>query len=136
MKKIKQFVFDANVVVSAILFPDSVPGKALVKGMDIGVAVVSMETLRELTVTVLGEKFEKYLPLKKRQTLLKQFTSLAALVPVTEEVTLSRDPKDDKYLSLAKAAEAEIIITGDKDLLVLHPFNSIAIITPANFLKL
>lgn len=42
----------------------------------------------------------------------------------------------DHYASLAKAAKADVIITGDKDLLVLHPFDSTQIITPADFLKL
>ncbi len=136
MKKINRLVFDANVVISAMMFPDSIPGKALVKGMETGVVLVSMETLSELAVVALSEKFEKYLPLKKRQTLLEQFSALATLVPVTDEITLSRDPKDDKYLSLAKSAHADAIITGDTDLLELNPFERISIISPSDFLKL
>ncbi|MGK7944795.1 MAG: putative toxin-antitoxin system toxin component, PIN family, partial [Microcystaceae cyanobacterium] len=43
-------------------------------------------------------------------------------------------PKDNKYLELAVNGQAELIITGDQDLLVLHPFQSIDIITVNDFL--
>ena len=47
----------------------------------------------------------------------------------------ARDRKDDKFLELAVNGNAALIITGDKDLLALDPFQGIAIITPASFLK-
>ena len=49
-------------------------------------------------------------------------------------VVACRDPKDDKFLSLALAAEAHFFITGDQDLLVLHPFHEVAIVSPAVFM--
>ena len=51
-------------------------------------------------------------------------------------ITACRDPKDDKFLTLAVAANADYIVTGDDDLLVLHPFRGIQIIKPAEFLAL
>ncbi|MBW8050035.1 MAG: putative toxin-antitoxin system toxin component, PIN family [Cytophagales bacterium] len=51
------------------------------------------------------------------------------------KITLSRDPDDNKFLSLAKSAKAACIVTGDNDLLVLHSFGSIAILKPSEFLK-
>ncbi|MFN8995035.1 MAG: putative toxin-antitoxin system toxin component, PIN family [Pseudomonadota bacterium] len=50
-------------------------------------------------------------------------------------VTLSRDPKDDRFLEVALNGDADLLITGDQDLLVLHPFQSTTIITPAEFLS-
>ncbi|WP_079680589.1 putative toxin-antitoxin system toxin component, PIN family [Planktothrix sp. PCC 11201] len=47
-----------------------------------------------------------------------------------------RDPKDNKYLELAVSGNADYIITGDKDLLVLNPFRAISIITVDQFLLL
>jgi predicted nucleic acid-binding protein len=44
-----------------------------------------------------------------------------------------RDPKDDKFLNLAVVCEASCIITGDKDLLVLNPFQNIPVLTAAEF---
>jgi putative PIN family toxin of toxin-antitoxin system len=50
------------------------------------------------------------------------------------EITECRDPKDNKFLELAIAGNAECIVTGDKDLLELNPFRNIQIITPKEFL--
>jgi predicted nucleic acid-binding protein len=57
------------------------------------------------------------------------------LVTVTKSIRICRDPKDDKYLELALACNASAIITGDKDLLVLHPYENISILTPVDFLN-
>jgi predicted nucleic acid-binding protein len=51
-------------------------------------------------------------------------------------VTDCRDPKDDKYLELALAAGAETIVSSDDDLLVLHPWRSVRILRPADYLAL
>ncbi len=48
----------------------------------------------------------------------------------------SRDPDDDHVLGCAVAADAKFLITGDKDLLALHPFRRVAIVTPARFLAM
>ena len=47
--------------------------------------------------------------------------ALGAFFVPTEAVAECRDAKDDKYLELALAARAEVIVSGDDDLLVLHP---------------
>jgi predicted nucleic acid-binding protein len=46
-----------------------------------------------------------------------------------------RDPKDDKFLEVALNGKADLIITGDADLLTLHPWREIAILSPANYLN-
>lgn len=48
---------------------------------------------------------------------------------------ISRDPKDDKFLELAKSAHADCIVTKDDDLLVLHPFDGIPILNVTDFLN-
>jgi len=50
-------------------------------------------------------------------------------------MVLYRDPKDDKFLNLAIDASASCIITGDKDLLILHPFENIPILLPSDILN-
>jgi putative PIN family toxin of toxin-antitoxin system len=52
-----------------------------------------------------------------------------------EKVAVCRDANDDKYLSLAKASQADCIISGDQDLLVLNPFENIPILNAADFLE-
>ena len=54
---------------------------------------------------------------------------------VTVDVPQLRDPDDTVILETAVAANAEVIVTGDLDLLVLREFNAIAILTPQEFLN-
>ena len=59
----------------------------------------------------------------------------AELVPIVTRVVACRDPTDDKFLELAVNGGADMIVTGDLDLLVLHPFQGIPIIEPAAFVR-
>ena len=58
-----------------------------------------------------------------------------SLIQSHTTVTDCRDPKDNKFLALAIDAGAKTIVTGDKDLLVMHPYQGITICTPAEFLS-
>lgn len=51
-------------------------------------------------------------------------------------ITACRDPKDNKFLEVAVAGKADVIVSGDEDLLVLHPFREIPIVGPAQFLEM
>jgi len=56
------------------------------------------------------------------------------LVDIDVSITTCRDPKDNKFLELAVSSNAQMIISGDEDLLVLHPFQDIRILSPRQFL--
>jgi predicted nucleic acid-binding protein len=56
------------------------------------------------------------------------------LVIPNQEVTACHDPKDNKFLEAALAGEADTIVTGDDDLIVLNPFEGVDILRPAEFL--
>lgn len=99
MKKHNCYVFDTNVLVSAMLFPVSVPALALKKAFNIGIVVVSVEGMEELSRVVTDEKFEKYSSFSKRQIFLLDFEDAASFINVKQKITVCRDPKDDKYLS-------------------------------------
>ncbi len=58
----------------------------------------------------------------------------AEQVEVTDVITACRDAKDNKFLEVAVSGRASHIITGDEDLLVLHPFRGIAVVAPQAFL--
>jgi putative PIN family toxin of toxin-antitoxin system len=62
---------------------------------------------------------------------LQSLMASAELVTIGERIAACRDPTDDKFLELAVAGHADLIVTGDGDLLALHPFRDIAIVTPA-----
>lgn len=130
-----KFVFDTNTIVSALLLPDSKPRLALDRAQERGKILVSMSALLELNEVIARKKFDKYVSEEKRKEFLAALVKQAELLEVTEEITDCRDPKDNKFLELAVSGEADCIISGDGDLLVLHPFRGISILQPGEFLK-
>jgi hypothetical protein len=66
---------------------------------------------------------------------LKKLMAAVELVTVTERITACRDPTDDKFLELAANGHADLIVSGDADLLALNPFRDIPIVTPAVFVQ-
>ncbi len=135
MSKPERFVFDTNVIVSALLFSGSTPGQAFFAALEVGQIIVSWAVLRELNDVFSRDKFDSYLRPSERKRFLGALLRGAALVEVTEEIHCCRDPKDDKFLELAIAGNATCIVTGDTDLVELNPFRGIPIITPNQFLK-
>lgn len=79
-------------------------------------------------------KFARAISPLRRQRFLTILRSVAVWFETAERVTDSRDDKDNKYLELALAAGAEIIVSGDQDLLVLDPWRGVRILTPADYL--
>ncbi|WP_243147552.1 putative toxin-antitoxin system toxin component, PIN family [Scytonema sp. UIC 10036] len=67
---------------------------------------------------------------------MASFVKTVKFVEITENIDICRDPKDNKYLELALSGQATCIISGDNDLLVLHPFQEISILTIQEFLEL
>jgi putative PIN family toxin of toxin-antitoxin system len=101
-----------------------------------GLVLHSKETPEELAATFVRTKFDKYISLQARLRVISEFEIRSFLVQITKNITICRDSKDDKFLSLAVSARANCIISGDKDLLVLHPFRNIPILSPLDFLTL
>jgi uncharacterized protein len=62
---------------------------------------------------------------------------MAAADPMTiaERIAACRDPTDDKFLELAVSGKADLIVSGDGDLLALNPFRGIPILAPAAFVQ-
>ncbi|HMC53996.1 MAG TPA: putative toxin-antitoxin system toxin component, PIN family [Gemmatimonadaceae bacterium] len=79
-------------------------------------------------------KFDRYVRRERHAALLERVASLVEIIDVLQSIRASRDPKDDKFLEAAVNGRADVIVTGDKDLLALNPFRGIAIVTPADYL--
>jgi putative PIN family toxin of toxin-antitoxin system len=123
-------------VVSALLFKDSSPGRALYFALDHGNILISSETITELIEVINRQKFDKYLTNDEREEFLESLLVRAELVEVLEDLKICRDPKDDKFLNLASSGEANFIVTGDDDLLTLKSYRDIPILNAKDFLKL
>lgn len=130
-----RYVFDTNVMISALLFENSKPAQALEYALANGEILLSLDLLEELNEVLRRERFNRYLTSEEREEFLEALTKRAVLVEITENVQECRDPKDNKVLELALNGEAQYIISGDRDLLVLHPFRYMPVITADEFLK-
>jgi putative PIN family toxin of toxin-antitoxin system len=135
MTRTDKFVVDTNVLVSSLLIRNSTAFNALERARKTGPLLFSAETFLEFETVLLRKKFDKYFSKEERLQIIEKTYKEGVLVPVTSNISLSRDPKDDKFLSLAIDAGASCIVTGDHDLLVLHPFEQIQILSPADFLN-
>ena len=130
----ERIVIDTNVLISSLFFTVSAPARAVENAVTRAQLVATTETLRELTEKLLLPKFDRYVRPERRDALLQRVASLVEIVDVLQPIRASRDPKDDKFLEAAVNGRADVIVTGDKDLLDLNPFRGIAIVTPAGYL--
>ncbi len=130
-----KFVLDTNLLLSSALFKTSLARKAFntVVAYE-GEIILSQPVLDELNDVFSRSRFDRYLVQEARQKFLDDFLELAGMIEVTTTIADCRDPKDNKFLELAISGNANYILTNDKDLLVLNPYQAIKIITPADFL--
>ena len=131
-------VFDASTFVSAVLKADSLPERALLRAIDeANRLILSQEVEDEYREVIFRPKFDRFVSVERRQRILDIVVVAAERVEVTEAVQECRDPKDDKYLALAAAGRADVIVSSDaRDLLSMHPWRGIFILSPAGFLAL
>lgn len=129
-----RFVLDTNVLVSAALFKNSVARQAFNKAVVDGRILMSEPVWAELQNVFSRSRFDKYLSVELRTAFLTDLLAVVEQVEITEAIAVCRDPKDDKFLELALSGRATCILSSDKDLLVLQPFQEIEILAPADFL--
>jgi uncharacterized protein len=135
MRLRERLVADTNALISRLLLPSSIPGRAVRKAVDNGLLLVSEATMEELADVLARPKFDRYISLEDRQQFLRLLGRLAEFVPIVYPVRACRDPKDDKFLEVALNGKAAVILSGDSDLLALHPWQGIPILSPAEYLK-
>jgi len=129
------YVFDTNIIVSALLFEDSKPALALQEALDQGNLLLSMEVAEEIAEVLRRSKFDRYVKRKTREEFLRTYILEAVFVEIIKTIQVCRDPKDNEFLELAVNGNASHLITGDEDLLTLNPFQGISILTPNQFLE-
>jgi uncharacterized protein len=134
--KVELVVVDTNVLISARLVAGSAPAQVLERLRDQGAQLLfSPATFAELDSRMRKDKFRRYVSAKAVDLFLQGLVNVSVLREPTLPVTACRDADDNKFLALALEGEADCIITGDQDLLVLHPFEHIPILSPQTFLK-
>jgi len=129
-----RWVIDTNLLISRLLTPRGMAALAVDRAMAQGILLVSDDTLQELAQVLARPRFDPYISATERQRFLALLGGVARRIHITRQFQLCRDPKDDKFLDVAFNGQAQAIVTGDRDLLVLENFHGVAILTPAQFL--
>lgn len=136
----RRVVFDTSTLVSAALRPRSIPYQALHYALRYCDVCASSETLAELKKVMGRAKFRPYLSDELRREFVAMLESSVRLYAVPDEECFAdhptcRDPKDNKFLALAFAEEADAIVSSDENLLVLDPWGEVRILRAAEFLE-
>jgi putative PIN family toxin of toxin-antitoxin system len=130
-----RYVLDTNVIVSALLFPESAPGQAFFESHQHGEIILSTDTLGEIAEVLSRPKLDRYLPREERDWFLASLIRRSKIIEPAEQIRMCRDSRDDKWLELAVSGNAAIVVTGDNDLLVLQAIRDIPIMTAAQFIQ-
>ena len=136
----RRVVVDTSTLVSAALRVGSLPHAALGHVLSAGELCACAATLGELDVVLARHKFDRYQPVEVRKEFAAILRRHAAVFVVSEADVRNvyppcRDPKDNQFLALVHECNADVLISSDADLLVLHPWNGVPILTPAAFME-
>lgn len=130
-----RLVLDTNVVIAGLLWYGT-PRWLLDRAIDDeAIELYSSPALIDELGNTLGyPKFAQRIARSETsvETLVAQYRALLILVsPIHAPRVVARDPDDDEVLALAFAAQVDLIVSGDDDLLALKTFRGIPIVTPA-----
>ncbi len=132
----KRVVFDTSSLVPVCLHPDREPARIFRQTILSHDVFSSTDALRELVVVLARPKFDAWRPLAQRLAWARLYQAAVELIEVTERVRDCRDASDNKFLELALAAKADILVSSDGHLLELHPYRGVEIIGFADLNRL
>ncbi|MBB3267416.1 putative PIN family toxin of toxin-antitoxin system [Azospirillum sp. OGB3] len=133
-------VLDTNILIGYALLGSEVPRRSLAIQRSVeavrlrGAAFVSDATLTELCTVLLRPNFDRYRPAAERIAFLTAFAAEARRVEPVPVERLCRDPDDDMFLAVALAADADWLVTVDRQLLSVRQVGRTRILRPERFL--
>ena len=128
----KKIILDTNLYISFLI---SKKLDELVKLIEENLIVIlySDELISEIIRVTSKTKFQKYFTADVYKLLELVFEKYGILIKITSDILICRDPDDNFLLNLAVDGNADYLITGDKDLMILEKINNTEIITIADF---
>ena len=127
-----RLVVDTNIFASAALKAASFPA-SVVRWVDRFGGLLKSEATERQLLDVLQRPYIASRSTPGYFDNVQRLLAAAELIAIEERIVACRDPTDDKFLELAVNGKADLIVTGDADLLVLNPFRDIPIVAPATF---
>lgn len=128
-----KIIIDTNLWISFLIGKQLANLKDLIVEETIKV-IVSEQILEEIITVTQRPKLQKYFSQSKVNELIKFLKITGIYVEIKSEVSICRDAKDNYLLALAKDSQANFLMTGDQDLLILQQFEQTEIINYADFL--
>ena len=130
-------VVDTNILICSLIKPHGTVGPIIPHLRDGDYTLVySAPLVDELVAKLSLPRIQV-----KYHVRLEEIEALVALIVLqgervipTRKVKLCRDPKDDMFIEAALAGEAQVVVTGDDDLLTLNKFETVWFVTPRAFL--
>ena len=129
-------MIDTNVLISAALSSKGAPAKLVRYCLENGALVFSSATFEELRTRLYKPKFDPYISIEFRNQLLHDFSASAVWIDVGKVGKYCRDREDDRFVETALQSKADLLITGDQDLLTAQPVKNVRIVSPAQAAKL
>ena len=132
-------VVDTNILVRAVIKPTGSVGPVLQRlRRREYTLLISRETLDELAAVLHRPRLRTKYELSDRvlRATIRLVVLRGELIRLDRRIAVCRDPRDDKFLELAVCSNAQVIVSGDEDLLTLSPFERIPIVSPARFLAM
>ena len=125
-------VFDTNILVSAVVFPGGRAESALLRVMEERDHLVLSKAILDELLGVLARKFSREAEELARIAVL--VSDLSLTVRPRARLRVVKDDPDNRVLECAVAGRADLIVTGDKELLALGEYRASRIITPREYL--
>jgi putative PIN family toxin of toxin-antitoxin system len=129
-------VFDASTIVGAAIGRNSNPYRALHHAREHAGLALSAPVYREIFEVLHRPRLARFIDAVLRDDVLDLLIAGSHRFDPAVRVTDCRDAKDNIYLELALAAVADSIVSSDKDLLVLHPWRGVKILSPSAYLAI
>jgi putative PIN family toxin of toxin-antitoxin system len=124
-----KLVIDTNIFISAALSSKGAPAKLVQEALAHHRLVFSQPTFDELRTRLFRPKFDRYISLELRESLLHDLNASAHWVDIGEPAVYCRDRDDDKFIETALKAQAQYFVSGDNDLLEASPLPTLTVIS-------
>tara|TARA_B100000378_G_scaffold269257_1_gene257143 strand:- start:93 stop:503 length:411 start_codon:yes stop_codon:yes gene_type:complete len=132
--KNKKIILDTNLWISFLISKKFNQIDKLIENKEITI-IFSDELIEEFIDVVSRPKFKKYFSKKDIEKVLEYFDQFGELTNVKSNIQICRDEKDNFLLNLSVDSDADYLISGDKDLLVLEKIEETKIMTFADFIE-
>ena len=128
-----KLVFDTNIYISAFVITGSLAEKAILKVIRENYRLFISKEIVDEVLSVLSKKFDYNKEILSRTAIF--LSEIAELIKTHDKVYILKDESDNRIIECAVSAEADIIVSGDKEILSLKEYKGIKIMTLREFLE-